>query len=231
MVTREHGESHEAVLRQILTGDLDATDAKVRDLATHCTSCRQELDDLLQLQAALDQDARDERASLDASREAEPGEIDVGSMLRSVAQRESRPPSATAVHWWIPLAALLVIGATIWLVLGTGEEDVPTYEPTPLGPGDGLVLEEVDRSVAGQLTFRWSAEVGEGGYYEVRVWDAEAAGSPPWRERLDLEENQWSLGLPPPHERPARLRWRVEAFNFFGDPLFEEEGEVSLDGP
>lgn len=230
MAPREHGDAHDTILSQVVAGDLEATDVRVMDLAAACPTCRQELDDLLQLQAALDEDARDERASRQASQDEQPGEVDVGSLLHNLARDEQQVPPGAIVRWWIPLAALMLIGGSMWLALLAGEDDATVHELIPLGPGDALVLGEIDQDDPGRLTFHWSAELGAGGYYEVRVWDADDPGSSPWRQRLDLEDNEWTVEFTS-DERPRRLRWRVEAFDFFGDRLFERERVESLDAP
>jgi hypothetical protein len=215
-----HPESHEALLRAVVTGDLAADDPQVLRLQEECAQCRSTLEGVLYVAEELEQDARRESAAL---ANAEPGPpLDIENLILQEAR--GRGPLRRISPWWLAAAAAVAVIAIV-LNLGPERRPAPPVDPS-LGP------------TAPGARFEWSADGSLSLYFDtirpqdtttltVTILNEGSGHSVEAVQSREPEKPRWVLSAEQAAKLAKRVQVIVEEFDtsdkLIGNTRFELE--------
>ena len=235
--TPAHDEAHEAILRDVLTGDRSASEEAVTRLQTTCTECREQLGDYRGLGEILDEEASLEREVLQAARRATSasGDRQVSATFRRLVTEGQRRAGERGRPTWSLSNWLLAAAASLTMIGGLGfllqNEPSSPSDPVYLGGAQSLTLAPLGRTPAGDLQFRWEGQAPRGGCFEVRVWRAaDQRTATPLLTKLSITATSWT---PAPEQAAllsGTLRWEVRVVLAQGVFQAREEREDNVPG-
>lgn len=205
-----HNPEHTEQLFELL-GGADPRREFARSPLAPCRDCARELDELLATQDDLESAARDAREAIEDARDEgpAPGERRVDEFLRR--QIALRRPNRRG-RWRIA-AAVAALAAGLALVF-------LWRQPSPIEPvgpplGAAIVLERpVGAAPPSVPQFAWRAELPQGGWYIVRVFDS--AKSTQLLDSTELEEPQWTPNTTDASRLPDQFEWCVLVYDSAG---------------
>jgi len=212
----EHAPEHEELLAVLLAGERTAEDPEVAARLRACPHCRERWDRLREAAAQVEQVGSERRALLAELQHVGPaaGEERVLATLQGLAGERApagrRPRRAFA---WLAAAALLVVSGWIARALLVGRE-----EPVTLGPTS--FEDMAPRGAAASFErFSWRYTGPEAESFALHIY-AETDG-PLGDALIDtlLKETTWTPGAAEREKLPARIRWKVDAFDALNGPV------------
>ncbi len=215
-----HAKEHEAVLQQIVTGELDAAEGRAAELLAECATCRSRLEELRALAQNLSATFRVERDALAeaAGLTDAPGEAAVAAAVRARGKRRV----ARRTFWIAAVAAaaaavLAVVGDRLLRGSRSGVEELP--HDLILDGGGTLTVERPIGTVDSYLPFRWTSDAQPGWYYYVEVRD----DTDERRDELLAEAERWRTNeWSPSPERgtwPDRIVWSITVYDSTGNDV------------
>lgn len=250
---KPHDSSHERLLHEVITGDLQRSDERVRELERDCEVCRDYLRDSLEVGKLLD-DVLGEQAASVAELEQDanaPGADRIAETLRALAssgaaapaspartqlraldspQRAPAPRRASATAWRVSLAAatVMIAGWLVRMLLPPSQVD-PAGGDTTLGGNKNSRLEP-SGEVSSFSSFTWDLGLDGRPRYNLQIWAAEdGLTSAPRLEKETWGVREWKPAAEQMGLIPEDFRWRVEAFDEAGQSL--ESAETRVDRP
>jgi hypothetical protein len=183
-------EDEERLLAELLAGERRETELDVARVLRASPALRAEYESLRGIARGVGRSgaaARAERAEAAAA----PAGLRDHSLVREALARElgASAPARRLPWGWLAAAALVAAAAAaISLLADRGEP----ADDTVLGPAAEWALQP-EGAVADFATFRWQGEA-RGGYFVVRVYDADPAvsGRPPIATSGEVETTSWS---------------------------------------
>src|SRR5262249_20060325 len=114
-----HEKDHEELLEAIVTGGVREDDPRAKDRLAGCAGCREQLAELRELGALLDEVAREEHDTIREALGPEWAHEPVRTARRRAPTRTSTAPGTRSLRWTLPFAAaaVLLIGFVLWSVL------------------------------------------------------------------------------------------------------------------
>jgi hypothetical protein len=206
-----HDESHEALLQEMSSGDLDAASHRARAVLSDCGECRRRWSETRDLLASL-ADSDRERLEILASASrmgAAPGEARaVEALRRTIAVPGNVRPRVG--RWFLAAAGFVVLVAGLWFLRQRADVAV---DDVMLGTR-GIECVHPIGSVRSFAPFEWRYDAPAGGRNWLRIegwseergawvvaWEGNVPGSP-WSPPPGIESG-W----------PDRIRWKITRYD------------------
>jgi hypothetical protein len=196
-----------SLLQRVVCGEASASDPAVQRALAADAELREELHQLLAVQARLAATARDERETLTAALD-QPGaapSFDAAAALRQAAGIGPRPVRRRA---WLVAAAAVLLGGLGWVLWPRPEG--PAVPDTPLG--GSLRIVAWDRAGQG-VRLAWRDGLEPGQRFVVRVYDlgGRMLGAP-----VSTDDDEWTFAGETVRGWPDRVRVAVERLDVTG---------------
>lgn len=229
-----HSPEHEAILSQVLLGDLAEDDAKARAVLESCSICREQLAAFRDVETRAQAAGEFQRLVLEESEKIvdAPGLDQVEAVLGELEDRPNAAPAnrVRPLPWVVwPLSAAAAAIVVLWVsgFLTTEPTTEPSHEILLGVPIQGM---EPQGQVGEYGTFRWRHSLPTGGWFVVRVFDAEApAGTAALQQSKKLFDFQWQPARESEQTWPDSIRWTVQAYSATGQLSATGESRATRD--
>ena len=207
----------EQLLREILAGDLDRRDPRVRGQMERDPGFEERLAELERMSRWLEEGGAEQRAVLHEASvpRGTEGEALVQELLER-PRRRSRWPLALAA------AAAVVLGF-LWARGGEPELEPRPLELAVLGDGEPGALFPLGE-VAAYSRFEWDFDLPDGGWFQVIVSSAEDDRELQ-RSRPGVQSS-WEPEADVRGAWPERIRWTVNAYDATGVVIWSDGEEA-----
>jgi hypothetical protein len=231
----------DSLLERLLSGETNAADPAVQRLFERDPAARAEYEALRALESSLERQG-DRAREVVAAAQKLPDRVGAQQVLTTLtklagerpgtaaAPATPRPQTASSKRLapvWLALAAALV-AALAWGWWIRSQKATPEKEillDTPSGITE-LVLVSPVGAVKQYLPFQWTGELDPGGWFEVKVYDADRPGSEPIAQSGTVMASQWSPDSGrAPSTWPGRISWSVTRYD--GAGLFHTKSAMA----
>lgn len=208
-MTTSHDESHEAIIKRIVLGEVGIDSQQARDLLEGCETCSYSLEEYRSIGQVLDDLGRQERDVLTEVFREEPGfDHNVDRGIRAAMNRtDRRLRIRRSVTRLVAAAAVILVTFVVW-------DRMKNLDPGP-GPGSerlggGVTEMQPAGDVAAFDTFMFNADLPPGGHFVVRIRDAEGNLI---LEVKDLREGRWTPSDSEKERLPDSISWEVDVLD------------------
>ena len=222
-------------MKDLLSGDLDRNDPKVRHWLESTPGAAEELEALSGLAVQLGQAGCEQREALEQARELKnaPGSELVAPALEALIRSNSRArlpnkPGLFAAHRYsfllVAAAVLCVALPFFWNALQSGSSSENSSAPIYLGAND-FELSASTNSLGESIGLHWSYELSPGGWFSVELWNSsDPRGAEPFARITRYTRQEWT----PDKQLPASIRVQLKAYDAAGEIERAWSGELDL---
>lgn len=207
-----HSSEHEALIEQLLVGDLTPDDPRARALLDGCVECRAKLAELERLSGRLSAVGEEERSVLAEVAQGKLSAAEEQRLRASVLAQIPRRPRGRMFPWVLGVLAAAAVVAVVFVWRARSDDGARSGGEQYLG-GHKVEGVEPDGIVKKFGTFRWrSTALPAGGSYTLRIW-SEADPRVPLIVKEELLEPEWTPSSADLEKLPRKLRWQVEMYD------------------